>query len=54
MEENILISLEIFQNCLAFIPKYHVYVKYTLNILLPPLGLNCGNLLECQKKVLKI
>ena len=42
-------SLEIFQNYLVFIPA-----KNILNILVVLLGLNLGNLMECQKKVLKI
>ena len=42
-------SWEIFQNYLVFIPA-----KNALNILLALLGLSCGNLVECQKKVFKI
>ena len=38
----------IFQNYLVFIPA-----KNTLNILVVLLELNRGNLMECQKKVLK-
>ena len=42
-------SSEIFQNYLVFIPP-----KIMLNILLTLLGLICGNLVECQKKILRI
>ena len=42
-------SLGIFQNYLVFIPA-----KNTLNILAVLLGLIRGNLMECQKKILKI
>ena len=42
-------SSGIFQNYLVFIPA-----KNTLNILLALLGLNRGNVMEYQKKVLNI
>ena len=42
-------SLELFQNYLAFIPDN----KY-INILMALIKFICGNLMECQKKVLKI
>ena len=42
-------SSGIFQNYLLFTRG-----KKTLNILVAPLGLICGNLLGCQKKILKI
>ena len=42
-------SLKIFQNYLICIPA-----KTTLNILVTLLELNCGNLMKCQKKVLKV
>ena len=42
-------SSGIFQNYLVSTPG-----KNTLNILLTLLGLNRGNLMECQKKMLKI
>ena len=41
-------SSGIFQNYLVFIPA-----KNTLNILVAQLGLTHGNLMECQKKILK-
>ena len=41
--------LGIFQNYLVFIPA-----KKALNVLVLLLGLICGNLTECQKKILKI
>ena len=42
-------SSGIFQNYLVFITA-----KNTLNILVALLGLICGNLMECQIKILKI
>ena len=42
-------SLKIFQNYLICIPA-----KTTLNILVTLLEFNCGNLMKCQKKVLKV
>ena len=42
-------SSGIFQNFLVFIPA-----KNTLNILLALLRLICGNLMECQNKILKL
>ena len=42
-------SLGIFQNYLVFIPG-----KSTLNILVTLLGLIRGNLMKCQRKILKI
>ena len=42
-------SIVIFQSYLVFIPA-----KNTLNILASLLGLNRGNLMECQEKVLKL
>ena len=42
-------SRGIFQNLIAIPAK-----KNTLNILVTLLGLICGNLVECQKKLLKI
>ena len=44
------ISSGIFQNDLVFIQQ----LKNALNILVALLGFDCGNLMECQKKVLKI
>ena len=39
-------SSRIFQNYLVFIPA-----KNTLDISVALLGLNCGNLMECQEKI---
>ena len=47
MDQNIFLG--IFQNYLIFIPA-----KNTLNVLVSLLGLNRGNLIQCQKKVVKI
>ena len=33
---------------------YLYQLKNTLNTLVTTLGLTCGNLMECQKKILKI
>ena len=44
------ISSGIFQNDLVFIPQ----LKNAWNILVALLGFDCGNLMECHKKVLKI
>ena len=41
-------SLGIFQNYLVFVLA-KVYIKYLLTLL----GLICGNLMECQKKILR-
>ena len=48
MEQNIFLQ-EYFK-----IIQYLFLLKHKLNILLSLLGLNRGNLMECQKKVLKI
>ena len=45
MEQNVFLQ-EYFK-----IIWYLYQLKNTLNILLAPLGLNRGNLMECQKKV---
>ena len=42
-------SLGTFQNCLVFIPT-----KKNVKNLVELLALNYGNIIECQKKVLKI
>ena len=42
-------SSGMFQNYLVFLPA-----KKTLNILVALLGFICGNLMECQKKILKM
>ena len=42
-------SSGMFQSYLVFLPA-----KKTLNILVALLGFICGNLMECQKKILKM